>query len=759
MSFAALALLVAALAFALLCAWARRRELAGMEQAVTQQRAAERRGSARAQLQHPFVDLSRCLGCGKCVEACPEAGVLQMVHGQAAVVNGARCVGHAACERECPVGAITVTLADAGERRDVPALSPELEAIGTPGLFLAGEVTAHALIHVAIGQGVQAVDTIARRLAPDPQSAAPGSEARAHDAPLDLAIVGAGPAGLAAALEAKRQGLRFVVLEHESSLGGTVAKYPRKKLVVTRPIELPLHGRVLQHEFVKEELVALWQSIAACHALPIEHGHELREVHRTDPTERVVSDATADHSATFELVTSRATVRARFVVLALGRRGLPRRLGVPGEELAKVAYSLQDARAYQRRRVLVVGGGESAVEAAVGLAEQPGTEVILSYRQDGFFRLRPESEARLGEQVRARRVRLLLQSEVTAITPERVDLALKRGEVVEPLTVANDDLFVLAGGTPPFPLLERAGVSFDPALRPPPRAVAEQGSGLLRALAIGFLLASGAFAFALWHRDYYTLPARSRPLHASHEWLRPSDGIGLAFGIAAAALVVVNLLYVVRRGARGRFALGSLQAWMTSHVATGILAFLLAALHAALDPRDSVGGHSFLALGLLLLTGAVGRYLYAWLPRAANGRELALAEARAKLAAITRPDGSEPPFFAKARAQVVALVEAQPWRGTFLHRIGALLSTQQSLRRALRTLAEQGARDGVAPADVKRALALARRAHRAALMIARFEELRALASSWRFLHRWLAALMVLLVAIHVGCALLYGGGP
>lgn len=738
MSFAALALLVAALAFALLCAWARRRELAGMEQAVTQQRDAERRGSARAQLQHPFVDLSRCLGCGKCVEACPEAGVLQMVHGQAAVVNGARCVGHAACERECPVGAITVTLADAGERRDVPALSPELEAIGTPGLFLAGEVTAHALIHVAIGQGVQAVDTIARRIA------APNSEARKHDAPLDLAIVGAGPAGLAAALEAKRQGLRFVVLEHEASLGGTVAKYPRKKLVVTRPIELPLHGRIEQREFAKEELVALWQSIAARHALPIEHGHELREVHR---------------GATFELVTSRAIVRARFVVLAMGRRGLPRRLGVPGEELAKVAYSLQDARAFQRRRVLVVGGGESAVEAAVGLAEQPGTEVTLSYRQDGFFRLRPESEARLAEQVRARRVRLLLQSEVTAITPERVDLALKRGEVVEPLTVANDDLFVLAGGTPPFPLLERAGVSFDPALRPPPRAVAEQGSGLLRALSIGFLLASGAFAFALWHRDYYALPATSRPLHASHEWLRPSDGIGLAFGIAAAALVVVNLLYVVRRGARGRFALGSLKAWMTSHVATGILAFLLAALHAALDPRDSVGGHSFIALGLLLLTGAVGRYLYAWLPRAANGRELALAEARAKLAAITRPDGSEPPFFAKAREHVVALVEAQPWRGTFLHRIGALLSTQQSLRRALRTLAEQGARDGVAPADVKRALALARRAHRAALMIARFEELRALASSWRFLHRWLAALMVLLVAIHVGCALLYGGGP
>ncbi len=712
-----------------------------MERTVAQRRDAQRRGSQRAQLQHPFVDLSRCLGCGKCVEACPEEGVLQMVHGQAAVVNGARCVGHAACERECPVGAITVALTDAGQRRDIPALSPALEAIGMPGIFLAGEVTAHALIHVAIAQGTSVVAEVARRLAPDAHTRARTDSTTT----LDLAIVGAGPAGLAAALEAKRLGLTFVVLEHEPTLGGTVAKYPRKKLVVTAPIELPLHGRIERTEFAKEELVLLWQQIAAQHALPIEHGHELRDVHR-------------GVDGTFELVTSRTAVRARFACLAIGRRGLPRRLGVPGEELDKVAYALQDARAFERRRVLVVGGGESAVEAAVGLAEQTGTEVTLSYRQDGFFRLRPDSQARLDAQVRAHRVKLLLSSDVTAITPERVEVALRRGEVVEPLEFANDEVIVLAGGTPPFPLLERAGVSFDPELRPPPRAVVEQGSGVLRALAIGFALAIGAFAFALWHRDYYALSATLRPLHPQHGWLRPGTGLGLAFGIAASALVVINLLYVVRRAARGRFALGSLRAWMTSHVATGILAFLLVALHAALDPRDSVGGHAFAAIGLLLLTGAVGRYLYAWLPRAANGRELALAESRAKLAAIASANGNEPPFFARARANVLELIEAQPWRGSFLHRIGALMATQRSLRRALRVLAEQGARDGVAPADVKRALALARRAHRAALMLARFEELRAIVSTWRFFHRWLAALMVLLVAIHVGCALLYGGG-
>jgi len=730
------------LAFALLVAWARRRELRQMERAVAERDDAHRRGAARAQLQHPFVDLSRCLGCGKCVEACPEEGVLQLVHGQAAVVNGARCVGHAACERECPVGAIVVSLADAQARRDVPALSAQLEAVGAPGLFLAGEVTAHALIHVAIEQGKRVATEVARRLAPDARA---GDDGDASDGSslLDLVIVGAGPAGLACALAAKAAGLSFVVMEHEESLGGTVAKYPRKKLVVTRPIELPLHGRVAQQEFAKEELIALWQSIAARHALPIDHGHELTDVRR-------------DAAGRFTVVTSRGERRARFVCLALGRRGLPRRLGVPGEELPKVAYALQDAHAFGARRVLVVGGGDSAVEAAVALAEQPGTQVTLSYRQDGFFRVRPESQARLDAHVKARRVELRLASEVTAITPERVELALRRGEVVEPQSLPNDAVFVMAGGTPPFPLLERAGVSFDPALRPPPRIVAEQGAGLARALASGLVLTLGALAFALWHRGYYALPDEARPLHPDHLRLRPASGLGLAFGVVAAALVVVNLLYVVRRAARGKWAIGTLQAWMSSHVATGVLAFLLALLHAAMSPKDSVGGHSFWAMALLLVTGAIGRYLYAWLPRAANGRELELSEAKAKLAEAATKGADGGPFFERARREVVAAVDGRRWAPSLWRRFAALFGSQRDLRRTLRALREAGAREGLAPAEVRRALALARRAHGAALQLAHLEELRALLSGWRFLHRWVAAAMVLLVVIHVACALLFG---
>lgn len=237
MSWTLLLALVLALGVALFAALARRNELRRMEQRVADRERAVRHGSAQAQLQHPVVDLSRCLGCGTCVAACPEDGVLELVHGQALVVNGARCVGHAACERECPVGAITVTIANLAERTDVPVLDERLEAVGTPGLFLAGELTARALIKTAIEQGTRVAGEVARRVASEPSFDAET---------LDLCIVGAGPAGLACALEAKRLGLRFVVLEQEAQIGGTVAKYPRRKLVVTRPVAMPLHGAIPQ---------------------------------------------------------------------------------------------------------------------------------------------------------------------------------------------------------------------------------------------------------------------------------------------------------------------------------------------------------------------------------------------------------------------------------------------------------------------------------------------------------------------------------
>jgi thioredoxin reductase/Pyruvate/2-oxoacid:ferredoxin oxidoreductase delta subunit len=727
--------LVLALGLALAALLARRAELARMHELVQARSRAVRMGSAKAQLQHPVIDLSRCLGCGTCVAACPEEGVLELVHGQAVVVNGARCVGHAACARECPVGAITVTLTDLLERRDVPVLSPQLEAVGTPGLFLAGEVTAHGLIKTAIAHGTAVAAEVARRVERQP---APKDEV------LDLCIVGAGPAGLACSLEAKRRGLAFATLDQAASLGGTVAQYPRRKVVVTEPLELPIFGTLEgssdRTTFTKEELVDLWQTIAREAELPIHSAQVFQGLER-------------DERGRFIVETQAQRFTARHVCLALGRRGSPRKLGVPGEELPKVAYSLLDARSYQGRRILVVGGGDSAVEAAMGLAEQPGNLVTLSYRGEALTRIRSRNARRLEESIAERKLSILLSSRLVAVHAEFAELEVAG----EPLALANDEVFVMVGGTQPVALLESAGVSFDPALREPLAPLAEQGSGLTRALCAGFVLALAALVFALYHADYYLLAPEDRALHAKHAELRPSSGTGLWMGVGSLVLIGVNLLYLVRRSPRWRLKLGSLCTWMTCHVATGILALLAAMLHASMAPRDTVGGHAFWALVVLALSGAIGRYFYARVPRAANGRELELEEIQLRLGRLR--DAIDPRhrrFVEHVHATIGELVHARQWRTSFLGLAFALLSLERERARTVAGLAREGRAQGIPEPELREILQLARRAHHTALAAAHLEDLRAVLNTWRFVHRWFAALLLALLAVHVAHALIYG---
>ncbi len=736
MSWTLLAGLVIALSVALVATIARRHELAGMQRNLREREVARAQGSHEARLQYPQVDLTRCIGCGVCVKACPEEGVLELVHGQALVVHGARCVGHGLCAAECPVGAIAVTLGDVSQRTDLPAVTEELEAVGTPGLFLAGEVTGYALIRTAIEHGTGVAAAVARRCA---------AEGETPQGVLDLLIVGAGPAGLACSLEAKRRGLTFVTIDQEG-IGGTVAKYPRRKLVMTQPVDLPLHGRLARTSYSKEELMDIWQKIAAEHELPIRTGVAFEGLE-------------CNVDGEFLVKTAQGTLRSRYVCLAMGRRGTPRKLGVPGEELPKLTYSLLDAQSYRGRRLLVVGGGDSAVEAALGLSEQPGNRVTLSYRKQEFSRIKAKNQARLEEATLNGSVALLTRSEVRRVLPEVVELEMRDCDGrARAYSLPNDEVFVMAGGIPPFKLLERSGVSFDPALRPEAAGRADRGTGLVRAFSVGLLLSLAALAWVTWHADYYGIPRSGRAAHGLHDLLRSSRGLGLALGVTAATLMIVNLLYLARRSPRIPLNFGSLETWMSSHVATGILALLCATLHSAMAPGDTTGGHALWGLCVIIITGSIGRYFYAFVPHAANGRELVLEEVRAQFTRLSeRLDQGHRAFADRVRAEIDRLVQVGQWRASFARRLISLLSAQVGVRISLRRLRREAQEQGLGRDQIEEALGLARRAHRTALMASHYEDLRGLMATWRFMHRWLAILTVALVTIHVAVALRYGG--
>lgn len=373
---------------------------------------------------HPVFDPGRCIGSGACASACPEQAI-GMINGSPQLVNASSCIGHGACLKACPTGAINLVFGTERRGVDIPQVDPHFET-NVPGIFIAGELGGMGLIHKAVEQGKQAIRRIAER--------------QADADMLHVVIVGAGPAGLSASLFAKEKQLRFVTLEQEASLGGTVYHFPRNKIAMTSPMQLPGVGRVKLGDVSKESLLDFWQRTMGEAGLKVSFRERVLSVERD--------------TRGFLVKTGVRSYLARNILLAIGRRGTPRRLDVPGEEQPKVVYRLMDAEQYRGQHVLVVGGGDSAIEAAVAVAAQMGTAVSLSYRGQAFNRIKPGNRDRLQAAESKGRVRVLMQSEVVEIKRDQV--VLKRGE--RSFALRNDAVIVCAGGLIPMQFLRDVGV-------------------------------------------------------------------------------------------------------------------------------------------------------------------------------------------------------------------------------------------------------------------------------------------------------------
>jgi thioredoxin reductase (NADPH) len=377
---------------------------------------------------HPVIDPARCIGCGSCVKACPEEPehhVLGIIDGRAELVDPGNCIGHGACKAACPVEAISLVFGTERRGVQIPLLSPQFET-SVPGIFIAGELGGMGLIRNALEQGRQAVEAV---LALRPT----GGEL------LDLVIVGAGPAGFAASLTALSKRMRFVTVEQES-LGGCVFHYPRGKLVMTAPATVPLVGKVNLRQTSKEALLQFWREVERKTGVKINYCERVDDVRR--------------NGTGFVVNTSRGEYRTHSVLLAIGRRGTPRKLGVPGEELPKVVYRLIDPEQYTGQHVLVVGGGDSALEAAASIAESGSTSVVLSYRGEAFDRAKQRNRERVSTVAQTGGLQVMLSSNVQHIGTDSVAIE-QTGRLVN---VRNDAVIVNAGGVLPADFLRRVGI-------------------------------------------------------------------------------------------------------------------------------------------------------------------------------------------------------------------------------------------------------------------------------------------------------------
>lgn len=376
---------------------------------------------------HPYIDLNTCIGSGACITECPEKDILGIFEGKAAVINTSSCVGHGACFHACPVEAISLRIGTEKRGVELPHVNQTFET-NIKGIYIAGELGGMGLIKNSVEQGKQAVENIAKSI-------------KKKEGVLDLLIIGAGPAGISGALTAKNNGLTFKVLE-QYTLGGTVYSFPRAKIVMTNPMNLPLYGKVKLFDTSKDELLKIWNDALQKNEI---------EISENTKVENIIPQT----NETFKVVTAKGEeLFCNQVLIAIGRRGTPRKLGVKGEGLPKVYYRLLEPERIQNKNILVVGGGDSAIESAMLLMED--NEVIISYRKNQFARIKPKNKERILQAQLDKKISIIYSSNLVEIKDQIIQLKVDSEENIEELK--NDLVYIFAGGELPTKFLSNAGI-------------------------------------------------------------------------------------------------------------------------------------------------------------------------------------------------------------------------------------------------------------------------------------------------------------
>ncbi|MBS1148930.1 MAG: 4Fe-4S ferredoxin iron-sulfur binding domain protein [Myxococcaceae bacterium] len=526
---------------------------------------------------HPVVNLDTCMGSLSCLKVCPEGDILGVVDGKAALIDASACIGHGKCANECPVNAITLVFGTSERGVDLPEVDEHFQT-NRPGLHIVGELGGMGLIKNALTQGLQVATHLGEVL----------HGSRKIKGQVDVAIVGSGPSGLATALGLKKAGVSFRVLERET-IGGTIAHYPRQKVVMTEKVVLPFVGRFGKELISKEQLLAGWKHAIAKADLKIEEGVNVTGVSGED--------------GAFLVTTSKGIVSAKKVVLAIGRRGTPRTLGVPGEELPNVTYRLVDATQYDGAKVLVVGGSDSALEAAIQIAEETDAKVTLSYRQDKFGRGREANRRKFQELVTAGRIRALMPSTVKEVNREWVRLEYD-GKVGK---MSNDFVIACLGGELPTEFLKKSGVGMRRLQGEELAAKARRGSAkkdeverASRRFATILLVIGVAIVGLLTLKgySYYTLSAAERVKDAAHAALKPAGVWGHGVGIVATAFMMSNFIYALRKRWSVMKGKGSIRNWLTFHQFVGFMSPLVIAFHATFRSNNVLATATTVSLAI-----------------------------------------------------------------------------------------------------------------------------------------------------------------